>query len=120
MVMDFVAFIERTPGRSVVYARGELDVATCARLREALDEAMSGPPKSLHIDFRGLDFMAVAGAEVLLETDGLCSALGIRVSVSVSRPASRVLEVLGLRWLAVIEENPRGRSREEARIAPVS
>lgn len=73
--------------------QGELDLATTAGARSAVDELLS-PGCTLELDLGGLTFMDSAGARFLVWAGRGASACGARVVITeTSRPVRRLLEV---------------------------
>ncbi len=105
--------VERS-GRSVlVRAHGELDLATAAALRRALDEAVAGArvgtgdgavsgagdtgPVDLVVDLAGLAFVDATGLGALLHAADAVEAAGGRLRLaSPSRMLRRMLQLLEL------------------------
>jgi anti-anti-sigma factor len=64
-----LALIEQSPGGDVriVAVRGEIDVGTTPALRDWLDRASEGGTRSVAVDLRRVEFMAVSGVYVLCD-----------------------------------------------------
>ncbi|GGY20643.1 anti-sigma factor antagonist [Streptomyces minutiscleroticus] len=55
-----------TDGITVLHVRGEIDLSTVARLRQALAVATAGPAPRLVVDLGGVGFMDSTGLNALL------------------------------------------------------
>lgn len=76
---------------------GELDLATAAPVRDALEHALSGDCPRLVVDLRGLAFLDSAGIHVIVQTHQLCLAAERSLSLLlVPGHVQRVLEVSGM------------------------
>ena len=64
-----LALIEDTPAddERVISLRGEIDVGSTSSLREWLKRASEGGTRSVAVDFRNVDFLAVSGLYVLCD-----------------------------------------------------
>ena len=85
-------------GRRVVRLAGELDLASEASARAALASALDDAGDELIVDLRGLTFLDVRGAHLLLALPERCRERGRRLQL-IPGPASalRVLDLCGLR-----------------------
>jgi anti-anti-sigma factor len=62
-------------GSLVIYLRGELDLATCERLRDVIEPNM-GPRQTIVLDLSGVDFMDSSCLHVLVQARGALTADG--------------------------------------------
>jgi len=56
----------KAPDYTLVVVSGELDIATAPQLRQAVTEALSEGPSTLHLDLSGVSFIDCAGLQVLI------------------------------------------------------
>ena len=97
-------------GAAVLVARGEIDVDSGAKLREALLEAIGDGGGRVVVDLEGVDFIDSAGLGVLV--GGLKRARtndGDLVLVCTGRSVLKVMEITGLTRILDIHA-----SREDA------
>ena len=81
---------------TVIHVRGEIDVATCERLRDAIEPHL-GPQQMLILDLSGVEFMDSACLKVLVQARGTLTADGGSLFLrNPSLAAHRVLTVTGL------------------------
>ena len=81
---------------TVIHVRGEIDVATCERLRDAIEPHL-GPQQMLILDLSGVEFMDSACLKVLVQARGTLTADGGSLFLrNPSLAAHRVLSVTGL------------------------
>jgi anti-anti-sigma factor len=91
---DFDVSITRRDAATVLYVRGEVDVATAPTLRTAIAEAMRSESELVVIDLMAVTFLASAGLLVLVDA----SAVGrpaVRV-VAAGRECLRPIRLTGL------------------------
>ena len=72
---DFSTEVTQTGDGTVIHVRGEIDVATCERLRDAIEPHL-GPEQKLILDFSEVDFMDSACLRVLIQARGALTADG--------------------------------------------
>jgi anti-sigma B factor antagonist len=79
--------------RPVVELRGEIDLATCGQLREALDRLVADGTAVIDLDMAGVGFIDSSGLTVMmrLTKDGVSLRM-----VGLSPPARRAIELAGL------------------------
>ncbi len=104
MLSEFLVTTERRGSSLVVGCAGELDIATCGRLEEALGVALSENPRSLIFDGRGITLLASSGIKTMFELARTCRTRGIELDLKLSRPARRILDLVGLWWLGVVDD----------------
>jgi anti-sigma B factor antagonist len=84
-------------GVAVLALRGEIDISTAPRLREAVQHAIeSGVP--IVLDMAEVTFMDSSGISTLVETAGVSRGLSSRVQIQ--RPSNQVRRILSLTGLA--------------------
>jgi anti-sigma B factor antagonist len=105
--------VRHEPGYVIAVAKGEIDIATVARLRERLFElAAGGHP--LVVDLDQVSFIDSAGLAALVGTDKRASAHGGSLRVVCSKPQTRQL----FRLTGLDEQIPLARTLEEALGSP--
>jgi anti-sigma B factor antagonist len=83
--------------RCVVQLGGELDMATAAQLRDALNLVCEGRHRLVVIDLGGLRFLSLAGLQVLADAQQTLQAAGCRlVLANPDAITTRVLALTGL------------------------
>jgi anti-sigma B factor antagonist len=82
----------------VIFATGEIDIATAEHLATALRDELDNRPGTLVIDLTGVAFMGSIGMAVLAEADQAASASGqrLRVVVCERQAAFRSMTISGL------------------------
>jgi anti-sigma B factor antagonist len=83
------------PGSAVVILHGDVDVATCDQLRDALD-ALDDVAK-ITVDLRGLDFMDSSGVHCLLDAHSASKQRGVEFRLVDGPAVTHVLDVSGVR-----------------------
>lgn len=93
-------------GRAVLRPVGELDLASCERLREAIDAELDGGRTWLVFDMSALRFLDSSGLSVLAEYSMKAERRGGQLVLAALRPQpAKVLGICGLdRKLPVYEE----------------
>ena len=95
MAHSFSTEVNATDGATVIHVRGEIDMATAGRLRDAIEPHM-GPGDSIVLDLSEVDFMDSSCLHVLVQARGrLTENGGSLVLRNPSRAAQRVLTVSG-------------------------
>ena len=102
----------RTTGRvRVVRLRGELDAFSAPSLRDDLHREVVARPAVVALDLSDLEFLGVAGLNVLLEMQQLADEAGTAMLL-VGSPAPLVERLLGLvGW--TVTTDPVMRSRDD-------
>ncbi len=87
-----------TPAVLTVPVIGELDLATVAKVRVRLDEALARRPRSLVVDLSRCSFVDATSLTMLLEVHRACCRLGLDFALAgVGARVQRVLSLTGLR-----------------------
>ena len=92
--MNFAVAREDRPGGTVLVVRGELDIATVARLRDEVDAVLGSVPERLWLDLTGADFIDSTGCRELVRTAKGAAAAGIVVELIVPKDNWRVRRVV--------------------------
>jgi anti-sigma B factor antagonist len=99
-----VEMAEHDDGRVVVLPRGELDMATQAELRAALEDAARSGALVV-LDLGALRFVDTSGLRLILETAEASRRDGFTFSVLPGRPAvQRLFEVAGVEGLVPFDD----------------
>jgi anti-sigma B factor antagonist len=84
--------------------RGELDIATAGRLRDALRGLIRGGHQGVVLDLAQLDFLGGAGLEVLAWAAAALDRLGGKIIIiNATSIARRALAITGLDHTLVVE-----------------
>jgi anti-sigma B factor antagonist len=75
MAANFSAEVAQTSDATVIFVRGEIDIATCERLRDAIEPHL-GPAQSVILDLAGVEFIDSSGLHVLEQARGQLTADG--------------------------------------------
>lgn len=93
MASPFSTDVEKIDGATLIHVRGEIDIATCGRLRDAIESHL-GPEQKIVLDLSGVDFMDSSCLKVLVQARGTLTADGGSLVLrNPSRAARRLLEV---------------------------
>jgi circadian clock protein KaiB len=94
----FGAEMRRSSEATSIYLRGELDDASAAQARAAVDEALAQPERTLVLDLGGLEFMDSAGIWLVVETHRRCVEADVDLRLTGERhPAiTHALELAGV------------------------
>jgi anti-sigma B factor antagonist len=88
------------PGGPVIAVSGDLDIASVAQLRSAVDEVAAARPEELTFEMSGLRFMDSAGIAVLLAASGSVPTVRLR---NPTKAVRRVIELTGLTEVLKVE-----------------
>jgi anti-anti-sigma factor len=75
MPTDFSTEVTQTGDGTVIHVRGEIDLSTCERLRDAIEPHL-GPEQALVLDLSEVHFMDTSCLKVLLIARGRLTADG--------------------------------------------
>jgi anti-anti-sigma factor len=102
---DLTVAVTQSAGHTVVHVRGEIDVATCERLRDAIEPHL-GPEQRVVLDLSRVSFMDSSCLTVLLKARTTLTADGGSLILrNPSDAARRVLSVTGVEALFEHEED---------------
>ena len=105
------AVVENEAGVRVVRLRGELDAFSAQSLRDDLHREVVARPAVVALDLSDLEFLGLAGLNVLLEMQQLADEAGTAMLL-VGSPAPVVERLLGLvGW--TVTTDPVMRSRDD-------
>lgn len=113
MDVNFSTDVIESEGATVIYVRGEIDIATCERLRDVIEPYL-GPSQSIMLDLSKVEFMDSSSLPVLVQARGRLTADGGSLVLrNPSEAARRLLTVARADGLLDIdaEEHP-GEHRE--------
>lgn len=97
MSSHFAVSADRTDEAVTIVCSGELDVATAPDVERAIGEAvLPDAPKLIRLDWSGLTFMDSTGIRLLLSTVRRCKEAGFELVWSLSPPAQRALDAVGI------------------------
>jgi len=107
---NFSTEVAQLDGATIIHVHGEIDLATCERLRDAIEPYL-GPQQSIVLDLSGVEFMDSSSLHVLEHARGTLTADGGSLILRNPSQAARLLltaarasELLG----DVVEEHPPG------------
>lgn len=75
MADDFSTEVAREGDATVIHVRGEIDLATCERLRDVLEPHL-GPAQTIVLDLSGVEFMDSSCLKVLVQARGRLTSDG--------------------------------------------
>ena len=75
MTAEFSVETTQVEGKTVIQVRGEIDIATCERLRDAIEPHL-GPQQTIVLDLSGVEFMDSSCLTVLIQARGKLTADG--------------------------------------------
>jgi anti-sigma B factor antagonist len=99
-VSDLVVRTATAGGRTTIWLRGDLDLATSDELRVALEKAVEAGAEHVTVDLSEVSFLDSMGIGSLLIVHRLGAALTLRHPVPDVR---NVLEITGIPTVAIIE-----------------
>jgi anti-sigma B factor antagonist len=92
---QFSTEVTRTDGATVIHIRGEIDIATCERLRDAIEPHL-GALQTIVLDLSGVQFMDSSSLHVLVKARGRLTADGGSLILrNPSEAAQRLLTAAG-------------------------
>ncbi len=103
---EFLITLTYGPRGITLSCAGELDIATAGKLRDAIDICIEDGPRLLTLDAQGISMLTSSGIEVLIHTIKACRKRDIELRLLLSRPARRILDLVGLWWLGVVDDGP--------------
>jgi anti-anti-sigma factor len=104
---SFSTEVVREHGLIVIYVRGEVDMATAGRLRDAIEPHM-GPGQTIVLDFAGVVFLDSQCLKVLIRARGTLTADGGSLMLrNPSRAAHRLLTTFAIEELLQIDAAER-------------
>ncbi len=104
---DFSTEISEVEGATVIHVRGEIDMATCERLRDAVEPHL-GPKQTIVLDLSEVRFMDSSSLRVLEQARGTLTADGGSLILRNPSEAARRLLTMARaeRLLEHVEEHP--------------
>ena len=100
---NFSTEVDRDGDAIVIFVRGEIDIATAERLRDAIEPHM-GPRQTIILDLSGVDFMDSACLGVLEQARGTLTEDGGSLMLrNPSKVAHRLLSIAGLEHLLQVD-----------------
>ena len=94
---------------TVIQVRGEIDLATCERLRDAIEPHL-GPQQTIILDLSAADFMDSSCLGVLMQARGTLTIDGGSLTLrNPSVAARRLLTLAGVEHLLQVDADPRAR-----------
>ncbi len=72
---DFTVVVTEDGGQTIARITGEIDIATCERLRDAIEPHL-GPQQNLVLDFSEVEFMDSSCLSVLIQARGTLTVDG--------------------------------------------
>ncbi len=72
---QFSTEVAQVDGATVIHVRGEIDIATCERLRDAIEPHL-GPKQTIVLDLSGVQFMDSSCLHILERARGTLTADG--------------------------------------------
>jgi anti-sigma B factor antagonist len=96
MTDGFSTEVVREDGATLIYVSGEIDIATCERLRDAIEPHL-GPQQTIILDLSGVEFMDSACLGVLVQARGTLTTDGGSLFLrNPSEAAHRLVTISGL------------------------
>jgi anti-anti-sigma factor len=102
----FSAVVTRSDALSKVTCTGELDLAVADRFRRAVDEALVGEPRRVHLDCSAITFIDSIGMRALMYTATRFRDLGAIMTIEMSAPMRRVFDTVGVTCLFNVGPDP--------------
>jgi anti-anti-sigma factor len=92
----FSTRVTREGDATVIHVAGEIDIATCERLRDAIEPHL-GPQQAIILDLSGVEFMDSSCTTVLVQARGTLTADGGSLFLrNPSVAAHRLVTISGL------------------------
>jgi anti-anti-sigma factor len=86
----------------LVTASGEIDLATCAQLRDEIDRLWDSSWEDIVLDLREIAFMDSTGAHMLLQNHRRAEEAGKRFSIiDGTGPVARLLQLIAINGVLV-------------------
>jgi anti-anti-sigma factor len=101
----------RVDGATVIYVRGEIDMTTCERLRDAIEPHL-GPQQTIVLDLSGVQFTDSSLLHILEQARSTLTADGGSLTVRNPSQAARVLLTAG-RATELLEEDAAQQKRDD-------
>jgi anti-anti-sigma factor len=96
---DFSTEVAQDGDATIIHVRGEIDIATCERLRDAIEPHL-GPQQTIILDLSGVGFMDSSSLPVLLHARSTLTADGGSLVLrNPSIAARRLLTIAGVQHL---------------------
>jgi anti-anti-sigma factor len=106
---NFSTDVAQLNGATIIHVHGEIDMATCERLRDAIEPYL-GPKQSIVLDLSGVEFMDSSSLHVLEQARGTLTADGGSLILRNPSHAARLLLTAARaeELLGAVEEHPPG------------
>lgn len=102
---DFTVVVAEEAGQTVAHVNGEIDIATCERLRDAIEPHL-GPGQRVVLDLSGVSFMDSSCLRVLLQARTTLTADG--GSLILRNPSDMARRLLSLSGMAELFDTETG------------
>jgi anti-anti-sigma factor len=93
---DFRVLEVESDGIVTLACTGELDMATCGLLAEAVERVLPGAPAVVRIDCAQVGFVDSTGIRSLLEARRRSDVRGVEFQLVASREVQRLLDLVGV------------------------
>ena len=90
MADDFSTDVAQEGDATVIYVKGEIDLATCERLRDAIEPHL-GPAQTIVLDLSGVSFMDSSCMDLLVQARGRLTSDGGSLVLRNPSNAARLL-----------------------------
>jgi anti-anti-sigma factor len=105
-VEPFRTDVAKIDGGTVILVHGEIDLATCERLRDAIEPHL-GPRQTIILDLADVHFMDSSCLKVLVQARGSLTEDGGSLMLrNPSHAARRLLDAAGVEFLLAHEDDP--------------
>ena len=109
MAENFTTEVNATDEATVIHVRGEIDMATAGRLRDAIEPHM-GPKQTIVLDLSDVEFMDSSSLHVLVQARGRLTkdggSLELRNPSEAARRLLTVAEARGLLERGAFKDGP--------------